>query len=104
MSRDLALDTIRLKPTQRLAHTEYSLAYHKEYVQQKTGLPVTDPEATHRLYEQWAIDFLFGVNDGLHGNWGAHGRATDMGHAVYAADGSDLRQPHDSPFKEVEDV
>lgn len=104
MSRQLALDTIRLKPTARLAHTEYSLNYHKEYVQQKTGLPATDPNATRRLYELWGIDFQFGVNDGLHGNWGARGRATDMGHAVYAADGSDLRQPHESPFKTPEEV
>ena len=104
MSRQLALDTIHLKPTERLAHTEYSLNYHKEYVKEKTGQEAGHPDATRSLYEQWAIDFSFGVNDGLHGNWGALGRATNMGHAVYAADGSDLRQPHESPFKDPEDV
>lgn len=104
MSRQLALDTICLRPVQRLAHTEYSLNYHKTYVERATGLPASDPQAIRILHEQWGIDFLFGVNDGLHGNWGARGRATDMGHAVYAADGSDLRQPKTSPFTEPEDV
>jgi hypothetical protein len=104
MSRQLALDAVHLRPTPRPAHTEYSLAYHKEYVLEKTGRPANDPEAMRILYDQWKIDFNFGVNDGLHGNWGAFGRATNMGHAVYAADGSDLRQPAQSPFTEPEEV
>ncbi|MBN2449318.1 MAG: hypothetical protein JXR77_02950 [Lentisphaeria bacterium] len=104
MSRQLALDTIHLASTPRLAHTEYSLNYHKDYVQARTGLPANDPAAIRMLYDQWGIDFLFGTNDGLHGNWGARGRATDMGHAVYAADGSDLRQPKNCPFTEPEEV
>jgi hypothetical protein len=56
------------------------------------------------MYELWGIDFSFGVNDGLRGNWGAHGRATDMGHAVYARDGSDQRNPGVCPFRSEEDV
>ena len=31
MSRELALDTIYLRPTSRLAHTDYSLSYHAAY-------------------------------------------------------------------------
>lgn len=104
MSRQLALDTIHLRPTPRPAHTEYSLEYHKDYVRQKTGLEPDDPAARKRLYELWEIDFLWLTDDGLHGNWGAHGRVTDMGHAEYAADGSDLRQPQDCPFRSVEEV
>jgi hypothetical protein len=104
MSRQLALDAISLRPTLRPAHTEYSLQYHKEYIERKTGLAATDPAAIRKLYEQWKIDFLFGVNDGLHGNWSARGRATNMGHAVYAADGSDLHQPAECPFKSPGEV
>ncbi len=104
MSRQIALDTISLKPTPRLAHTEYSLDYHTDYVTHLTGLPPSDPRRTARLYERWGIDFLRSTNDGLHGDWGAYGRSTDMGHAEYAADGSDLRQPSHCPFKTVDDV
>ncbi len=104
MSRELALDTIRLRPTPRHAHTEYSLNYHKDYVRKKTGFEPGSIEATRSLYELWGIDFLFSVNDGLHGNWSAFGRSTDMGHAEYAADGSDQRQPRECPFSTPEEV
>ncbi len=104
MSRQLALDTINLKPTPRFAHTEYSLHYHTDYVSRVTGTQPDDPSRMRLLYDLWGIDFIFGTGDGLHGDWRSLGRATDMGHAVYAADGSDLRQPKESPFKTVEDV
>ncbi|NUP99542.1 MAG: hypothetical protein HUU35_06775 [Armatimonadetes bacterium] len=104
MSRQIALDTIHLRPTPRLAHTEYSLAYHHDYIRHKTGLEPNHPEAMLRFQEAWGIDFLWGVNDGLHGHWLGRGRATDMGHAEYASDGSDKREPAVSPFQEVEEV
>jgi len=37
-------------------------------------------------------------------DWDAAGRTTDMGHASYAADGSDQRQSAASPFRTVEEV
>lgn len=104
MSREIALDTIWLKPTPRLAHTEYSLEYHRDYIGAKTGLDPDGPEALPRLYELWAMDFLWTTNDGLHDNWAAFGRATDMGHAEYAADGSDFHLPATCPFHSVEEV
>ena len=104
MSRQLALDTILLQPTARLAHTEYSLGYHKEYIRQRTGLDSSDPNAIRRLESDWLIDFHFGVNDGLRGSWAQFGRSTDMGHAEYAADGSDLRRPAHCPFETLEEV
>jgi len=104
MSRELALDIIHLRPTERLGHTEYSLGYHKEYIEKKTGLPLSHPECYQRFYDMWGLDFLFSTNDGLHGDWAKFGRATDMGHAEYAADGSDLRQPSHCPFNSPEEV
>ena len=104
MSRQIALDTIWLKPTPRLAHTDYSMNYHTGYLQKKTGLDPTDPECAKRFNDFWVMDFQFGTNDGLHGNWANHGRATDMGHAVYADGGTDQREPHESPFKTTDDV
>lgn len=104
MSRQIALDTIHLKPTPRLAHTEYSLAYHRDYIRRKTGLEPGTPEAMDKFHEAWGIDFMWSVNDGLHGHWFGRGRATNMGHAEYASDGSDKHQPVESPFKDMEEV
>lgn len=98
MSRQLALDTIDLRPTPRLAHTEYSVEYHTDYVSRVTGTQPGDPARAARLHEAWGFDFLWSTNDGLHGDWLARGRATDMGHAEYAADGSDLHQAAECPF------
>ena len=104
MSRQLALDAIHCQAAPLMAHTEYSLGYHHDYVKAKTGLATNEPGAMQKLQDLWEIDFNWGTNEGLHGDWGARGRATDMGHAVYAADGSDLHQPGECPFKTVEEV
>ncbi|SHE66538.1 Uroporphyrinogen decarboxylase (URO-D) [Caldanaerobius fijiensis DSM 17918] len=104
MSRQLALDTVYLKSTPRLAHTEYSLEYHTDYIRTKTGLDPSDPEAVKRLYNLWDIDFIWHTNDGLHGDWAKFGRTTDMGHAEYAVDGSDKHDPAVCPFNSPEEV
>ena len=104
MSRQIALDTIRLRPTPRLAHTEYSLEYHKDYIRRLTGMDDPDPRAWRRMVELWAIDLNWHTDDGLHSDWEKRGRTTDMGHAVYAADGSDRREAAVSPFRTPEDV
>ena len=93
MSRKLALDTVCLRPTPRLAHTEYSLDYHKEYIA-TLGRPVNDA---------WDIDFIWRTDNGPI-KWGEQGRATDMGHAAYAADGSDLHKAPPCPFLDPEEV
>lgn len=105
MDRQIALDQVNLKPTSRWAHTEYSLGYHPEYARHLTGLdPDTDPEIGLAFDEATGIDFLWATNDGLNIDWDSRGRTTGMGHAVYAADGSDLVQPSECPFKTAEEV
>ena len=104
MSRQLASDAINLKTTPRPGHTEYSLNYHERYLEKSTGLPAGDPHALGRLYDQWNIDFQFHTSHGLNGDWEARGRATDMGHAVYAGDGHDRREPKVCPFHSVDEV
>lgn len=104
MSRSIALDTIYLRHTPRLAHTEYSLEYHKDYIRRLTGLNSSSDEAIRAAYAAWDIDFLWTTNDGLHDGWAARGRATDMGHAEYAADASDRREARACPFRSVEEV
>ncbi len=93
MSRRIGEDTLFLRPTPRLAHTEYSMEYHTTYLKQ-LGQPLRDA---------WDFDLLWCVHDGPI-VWEKAGRTTDMGHAAYAADGSDRRAPTSCPFDDVEEV
>ena len=104
MSKQIALDNILLRPTSRWGHTEYSLEYHKPYVRRLTGMDAAEPGAMRKMFDLWGIDLLWCTNDGLHDGWRSRGRATNMGHAAYAADGSDFMRPEPSPFKTVEEV
>ena len=45
MSRQVVLDTIRLKPVRQLAHTDHSLDYHTEYCRKLTGKDPGKPGA-----------------------------------------------------------
>lgn len=104
MSRRLALDSIWLRPTPRWGHTEYSLGYHTDYLRRVTGLDPGDPDSIRVFYDAWDFDMLWNANDGLHADWFHYGRATDMGHAKYAENGSDFRQASACPFQHVEEV
>ena len=103
MSVQTALDNIDLKPTARWGHTEYSLGYHSEYLARHTGLKKDSTDLERRANDHFKFDFLWSTNDGLV-DWKKTGRVTDMGHAAYAADGSDQHAPTESPFETMEDV
>lgn len=103
MSRQIALDNIFLRSAARWGHTDYSLEYHKEYLAKRTGLSPDSPELIKKAYDFFAFDFRFTTNAGLI-DWAEAGRTTDMGHADYAVDGSDQRQPKQSPFTTAEEV
>ena len=103
MSIQTALDNIWLKPCDRWGHTEYSMGYHHAYMEKMAGVPSDHPEYNVRVHDALQFDFHWGTNDGLT-NWGATGRVTDMGHAEYAADGSDMRAIGECPFKTAEEV
>lgn len=103
MSIQIALDNIWLKPSSRWGHTEYSLGYHKDYLAKRTGLQKDDPNLGRTANDIFAFDLNWSTDDGLT-NWAKEGRTTDMGHAVYAADGSDKRQPSECPFRSEQEV
>jgi hypothetical protein len=104
MSRQIALDSIALRPTPRWGHTEYSLGYHPEYFHRLTGVDPSSPDFERAINDAWEVDFIWSINDGLHSEWFTRGRATNMGHAVYASDGVDFVQTEESPFTSVEEV
>jgi hypothetical protein len=102
-SRQIALDNIWLRPAARWGHTQYSLEYHQEYLARHTGLAADSTERLRRGYDRLGMDFLWHTQDGLI-EWAKAGRATDMGHASYATDGSDMRQPVTCPFTTEDEV
>ena len=102
MSYELGINTINLKPGERLGHTEYCSNY--ALVRAVTGKdPVTDPSAWVDFHEAWQYDFCWVSNDGPVG-WSERGRVTDMGHAEFLENGSDRRDTVTCPFRDVEEV
>ncbi|MBP6506614.1 MAG: hypothetical protein KA257_03530 [Opitutaceae bacterium] len=104
MSRQLALDTLDLKPVPRFARTEYSLEYHLGNFRHAAGTQADASPVARDLYAHWDLDFLWTTQDGLRHDWSKWGRCTDMGHAEYASDGGDMRTSQLSPFETVEEV
>jgi hypothetical protein len=103
MSRRIALENIQLQPSERIAHTEYSLGYHPDYLARRAGTTPDDPELESKAFEALQIDFIWSIHNGPI-DWKEAGRVTDMGHAAYAVDGSDQRRPAHCPFASVEEV
>jgi len=102
MSLQIGMDTIWLRPTPRLAHTEY--CSNEPLIRHVTGRdPRTDPEAGKLFNKEWELDLLWSVNDGPV-PWSQRGRTTDMGHAVFLEGGRDKRETRRCPFGSVEDV
>ncbi len=95
MSYAIGMDTINLRPTPRLAHTEYCSndALRREIRRR----------FNKTLEEAWEFDFLWSTNDGPV-PWSERGRTTDMGHAEFLEGGVDRRLPKPSPFRDAEDV
>lgn len=95
MSYRIGLDTIHLKRTPRLAHTEYCT---------HDRLRVAVREATGQsLEDAWDFDLIWSTNDGPV-PWSERGRVTDMGHAEFLEGGVDRREPKPCPFIEVSQV
>lgn len=117
MSRSIGMDCINCRPTPRPGHTEYSMEYHHGLIRRITGVDtgtggvsahaadynILPPDAQRRFYDAWDYDFLWGTHDGFV-DWGKAGRCTDMGHAVYAADGADQHAAGKCPFADPEEV
>lgn len=103
MSKQIGLDTINLKSTPRLGHTEYSADF-PSLVEAVTGPLIGDPEKDRkRFYDAWDYDLYFAINDGPE-PWEKRGRTSDMGHAEYAEGGVDKRETNYCPFSNVEEV
>ena len=93
MSYQIGIDTIHLRPTPRLGHTEY--CSHDALMRHVGG--------SRRFLDLWDIDLVWCCNDGPI-EWSERGRTTDMGHSEYVEGGVDRRPPSMCPFKDPSDI
>lgn len=98
MSYEIGIDCLHLRPTPRLAHTEY--CSHDALKRLVTGLLDDSPEREREFNRLWELDFLWSTHDGPH-PWEERGRTTDMGHAEFLEGGVDRREPQVCPFRNV---
>lgn len=102
MSYEIGKAALNGQWTPRVARFEYMSNW--QVIRHFTGKdPRTDPQAHKEFNDAMHLDFCWSTNDGP-ANWGARGRVTDMGHAVWLEDGSDYRLSGESPFKSAEEV
>lgn len=101
MSYRIGIDALNLRPTPRLAHTEY--CDHAALKRAVTGLGEDDPSCEREFARRWELDFIWSVDDGPE-PWSQRGRTTDMGHAEFMEGGVDRREPRPCPFRDVEEA
>ena len=94
MSYLVGIDTIHLRPTERIARTEYC---------SNDALRRTLTTGGQSFEDALGLDFLWSTNDGPV-PWSERGRVTDMGHAEFLEHGVDKRQPKACPFADPEQV
>ncbi|MBM3187897.1 MAG: hypothetical protein FJZ90_04145 [Chloroflexi bacterium] len=101
MSYQIGIDTLHLRPTPRLAHTEY--CSNDALKRAVTGLPDGHPKREAEFYRLWEYDFIWSTNNGPV-PWEERGRTTDMGHSDFLEGGVDRRQPQQCPFSSPEEA
>lgn len=95
MSYERGMAAFNLQAPAEIPHTQYIT--HPEwlkYLQKKQNKPDAGWEALLDFDFVWNVDLPLPPR----------GRWTDMGHAVFQADGSDYRQPKESPFSDLEEM
>ena len=101
MSYQIGIDTIHLRPTPRLGHTEY--CSHDALKRAVTGLADGDPARNAAFSRLWEYDFGWSTDNGPV-SWEERGRTTDMGHAEFLEGGSDRRPARPCPFRSVDEA
>jgi len=92
MSYQIGIDTIHLKPTPRIAHTEYC---------SNDALRRRLTQDGRKFEDALEMDFMWSTHDGPV-PWSERGRVTDMGHAEFLEHGVDKRTPKACPFTDPE--
>jgi len=107
MSYKDGMAAVNLEMPGRVPRTEYSLGYHQPLIETVSGVKLTDKstdEERTNAYKALMKAWNFDLNWNVRVSSDALGKyVTYMGHAVYAADGSDFR-PIGKPAFEDEDA
>ncbi len=109
MSHQDGWAAINLEMPPRVPRTEYSAeSYHWPLIRKVTGLDVTEnspaeekKKATLEFMKKWRYDFFWNILI-THEELGEY--QTNMGHAEYASDGSDLDEDIHQLFDDPEDI
>ncbi|MHB1294576.1 MAG: uroporphyrinogen decarboxylase family protein [Anaerolineae bacterium] len=101
MSYTIGMDALNLRPTPRLAHTEYCSS--EAIKRAVTGMAGDSPERERAFNDAWDLDLIWSTNEGPE-PWATRGRTTDMGHSDFLEGGVDRRQPKQCPFHDVEEA
>mgnify|MGYP005853502423 CR=1 FL=1 len=101
MSYQIGMDALHLRPTPRLAHTEY--CSNDALKRAVTGLEPDDAQYEATFYRLWDYDFIWATHDGPE-PWEERGRVTDMGHSEFLEGGVDWRPAQPCPFRSVEEA
>lgn len=108
MSYSDGMAAMRLEMPDRVPRTEYSAENHWELVKRVTGIDVDETSASEKkknassaFIKAWNYDFLWAVL--LHSDV-LDKKRTRMGHAVYAAGGTDYSNEVFCPFESPEEA
>jgi hypothetical protein len=108
MSLEHGMAALNLEMPPRVPRTEYSAENHWELISAVTGLPV-GPESPGQERDRARAEFYRRWNYDLHWATGIGGAEfgelrTSMGHAAYAAGGTDLNREKHCPFGGPDEV
>jgi len=108
MAKSELMQALSLTVPAKVPRTEYSVECHWPLLQKVTGVNTADPAlrplAQAKFFEKWDYGFVWSILVHKHFLREHGGRATDMGHAVYLADGSDFNDQIFCPFATPEEA
>jgi len=108
MSYENGMAALNLEFTDKVPRTEYSAQTHWPLVQAVTGINTSveanQNRATKEFVKRWDYAFLWMTPSGTGDIRNSGGRHTKMGHAEYAAGGTDFDTQVECPFKTVEEI
>ncbi len=109
MSYEDGWAAINVEMPERVPRTEYSAERHWDLIKTVTGIDVNtnspsdlQDQASSAFRKAWNYDFIWNVC--VHACFDLTECLTDMGHAEYAAEGSDRRDTVSCPFSSPEEV
>ena len=100
-NKDYGLAALNLQMTDRVYRMEYSVFGHDELIKRVTGRKQADPEALKAFMRAW--DLCMQWNTAIYADdLGPY--VTKMGHAAFAANGTDFTKETSCPFEDEDEV